>query len=94
MSMLTIENQAGLPVQAGTNRILPFTQVVRLQIPGLKGGLVWNRPVAVLVQAADGSEETLAVPDVTRQAQLTFLGAALGAAIIFGVFRLITRKSS
>ena len=94
MPILTIENQAGSPIQAGTNRILPFSQVVRLQIPGIKGGLVWNRPVAVLVQAADGSEETLDIPDITRQAQLTFLGAALGAAVIFGVFRLVTRKNS
>ncbi len=92
MPILTIENQAGEPIQAGANRVVPFSQVVRLQIPGLQGGLVWNRPVSVLVQAADGGEQVLAIPDPTRQAQLTFLGAAFGAALIYWLFRAVTRR--
>jgi len=92
MPILTIENQAGDPIQAGANRIVPFSQAVRLQIPGLQGGLVWNRPVSVLVQAADGGEQVLAIPDPTRQAQLTFLGAAFGAVLIYGLYRAITRR--
>ena len=92
MSILSIENQAGAPIQAGANRLVPFSQVVRLQVPGMQGGLVWNRPVSVLVQAADGSEEVLAIPDPTRQAQLTFLGAALGAGLIYWIFRAVTRR--
>ena len=94
MSILTIENQAGEPIQAGANRLVPFSQVRRLRSPGLRGGLVWNRPVSVLVQSADGSESVLAIPYPTRQAQLTCLGAAVAAVLIYNVLRAFTRRNS
>lgn len=77
MSILTIENLAGDSIQAGAQKITPVSQVVRLRFPGMQGGLVWNRPHSVRVQAADGSERVLPVDDVTRLTQLSLLALGL-----------------
>ncbi len=77
MHYLTRETMPGKTIQAGENKITPFSQAIRLTLPGVKGGLIWNRPVSVIVQGADGSEQVLPVVDITRTVQLTLLGAGL-----------------
>ncbi len=47
-----------------------------LQIAWSGGGLVWNRPTAVLVER-DGQVERLPIVDVTRRAQLFLAGLGL-----------------
>lgn len=71
-----IETRAGEPVQTGETRLIPLARSMRLQIPGLSGGLVWNRPVSVVASTASG-QQVLPVPDVTRRSQLVLLGAGL-----------------
>ena len=87
MGPLTVENRVGAPIQAGERRITPFVQVVKVEIPGLHGGLIWNRPHAVLVQESDGSETVLSVPDITRQLQIFLLAAGLFAGLLFWMRR-------
>lgn len=87
MGPLTVENRVGAPIQAGERRITPFVQVVKVEIPGLHGGLIWNRPHAVLVQESDGSEIVLPVPDITRQLQIFLLAAGLFAGLLFWMRR-------
>jgi hypothetical protein len=82
MGLVTIENRAGAPIQAGDRRITPFNQVLMLKIPGLAGGLIWNRPHAILVQEADGTETVIPVTDITRQAQVLLLAAGLLAGFL------------
>lgn len=74
----------GEPVVAGDKTITPQSQglVIRLPI----GGLVWNRPVSVLVEQ-NGRTEEIPVVDVTRTAVLTL--AAFG--ILFPVILRILR---
>lgn len=92
MRWITLESRAGEAVQAGVRRLTPLASVVRLEIPGWQGGLVWNRPAAVLVSEPDGSEKLLAVRDTTRLAQLLILSAGLfGSWLIWLAFR--TRKT-
>lgn len=74
-----VENNAGRPIQDGPYRIVPVSQSIRLSVPGLPGGLIWNRPVSVIVTTADGQEQVLPIRDITRIAQLTiFVAAVLG----------------
>jgi hypothetical protein len=87
MRLLTIENRAGVPIQAGGRRITLFNQVVKLQIPGLPGGLIWNRPHAVLVQEPDGTETVITVHDVTRQIQFLLLTVGFFTALFFWMRR-------
>ena len=82
MPIITIETLPGETIQAGTNKITPFSQAVKLILPGAMGGSIWNRPLSVLVQRADNSEQVLPVVDVTRIAQLALLGIGLAGGIL------------
>ena len=83
MPFLAIETFPGETIQAGKTKITPFSQAVKFMLPGSRGGLIWNRPVSVLVQGDDGSEYVLPVVDVTRIAQLALLGIGLAFGILF-----------
>ncbi len=72
--LFSIEKRRGEPVRAAGWTIAPVTRVVRLSIPGIKGGLIWNRPIAVEVETGGAPVRSLLVPDVTRQIQWTILG--------------------
>lgn len=79
------ETQSGNPVTVKGTTLTPFSQALRIQIPGLNGGLVWNRPVSVLAVSPDGQEQVIPIPDITRMIQLGLLGVSLLAAILFGL---------
>ncbi|MBN1148445.1 MAG: hypothetical protein JXA78_14390 [Anaerolineales bacterium] len=80
---LSIETHSGATLQRGGYQVTPFSQAVRLQMPGLHGGVIWNRPLSILVVANDGEEQVLPVRDPTRLAILALLGAALFAWLFF-----------
>ena len=50
------------------------TRAWRVRLPF--GGLVWNRPAAVIVQQ-EGAERRLPIHDVTRRCQVALLAAGL-----------------
>lgn len=87
MPIFTIETMPGETVQAGRNKITPFSQAFKLILPRSIGGLIWNRPVSVLVQRDDGSEQVLPVVDVTRVAQLALLGFGLAGGFLFWLIK-------
>lgn len=89
MPWITQEVHAGDPYQAGDTTITPLANVLRIQIPGLNGGLIWNRPAAVVVHSPDGAEQTLPVHDITRLAIWALAGAGLLAVILA---RLTSRR--
>ena len=72
---MTIESRTGIPVQHGDLRITPVARSLRLQM-GQHLGLIWNRPSAILVEAA-GSRRVVPVVDVTRLVQWSIWGLAL-----------------
>ena len=85
--ILSIREKTGTPVQAKTRNgpvtVIPIVKVAHVQLPGLTGGLIWNRPTGVLVQTAEGGQVRLPVRDITRYFQAAFLAAGLlGAAIL------------
>ena len=85
--MFDLETRAGEPIRAGRTRLIPFAHTIRLNIPGSAGGLVWNRPTAILTQTPGGEETVLQIRDVTRQAQLTLLGlGVLGSMFIWMIY--------
>ena len=65
------QTTSGKEVTIGDVTLTSQSQALTLRWP--KGGLVWNRPVAVLVEQG-GQTERVPVVDVTRIAQLTLLG--------------------
>lgn len=89
MPLLQIETHAGAPIQAGSLRLTPFARSVTLRPPNFPGGLIWNRPTALLVQSLDGNEKLLPIHDITRRRQFALLSAGLLAGILL---RLLFRK--
>jgi len=69
-------------------QLTPVSQAVILRTPGQANGLVWNRPVAIRVQAPGEEMQVVPVYDRTRLAQILILGAGLlGSALIWFIFR-------
>lgn len=79
----------GEPVQAGEITVYPISKTNALLPDGISGGLIWNRPHAVLVRGPDGEEQILRIRDVTRERQLLLLGLGLLGVILL---RMINRK--
>jgi hypothetical protein len=69
----------GQPRQHGNTVITPVNWVLTIKLP--YWGIVWNRPVAVLVEDGDFTTE-IAIVDVTLLAQLGMLLVGLAATII------------
>jgi hypothetical protein len=65
-SLLRIETHTGQPIRIKDSELRVRSQVVQLRLPVANGGLIWNRPVAVLVSSSLGQEQLLPVPDLTR----------------------------
>lgn len=87
--MATIEReiQTGETRQVGDYQITPQNQVVRVLLPGIHGGIIWNRPKAIRVRTMDGEETSLPVRDVTRIVIWSMLAGGLAGAILLGLMR-------
>jgi hypothetical protein len=84
LPLLRIENKTGIPVLASGNRITPFAQSVQLSLPGFPGGVVWNRPLSILVESANGEERVIRIADITRRVQVAlFAGGFLGGILLW-----------
>jgi hypothetical protein len=81
-SFIRAETKAGDPIVVGDTTVTPMARSFTLRLPGRAGGLVWNRPLAVVVQSGNGDKRTLPVLDTTRQAQLRLFGACLILALL------------
>ena len=85
--LLQIETLTGGPVLVKGTQLRLRSQVLQLQLPAGNGGLIWNRPVAVLVNTPDGQERILPVRDVTRVTILALLAFSLGGTLLLMLFR-------
>lgn len=91
--LIRFETHAGVPVKTGETRLIPFTKALVIQIPGLPGGLVWNRPVSVLEISPDGQERLLPIEDKTRQVQISLFAATLlSIAALSTIFAIINKQ--
>jgi hypothetical protein len=66
------------PVTAGDVTVTPRARALVVRLP--RGGFVWNRPTAVIVERA-GQVRRIQVVDVTRILQLGLLGLGLVIAV-------------
>ena len=66
------------PVRVGDVTVTPRARALVVRLP--RGGFVWNRPSAVLVERA-GQVRRIQVWDVTRVLQLGLLGLGLAIAL-------------
>lgn len=90
--ILDVKINAGEPVYAKDYKIIPFAQSIKITAPGITGGFIWNRPVSILVQKADGEETVIPITDVTRLAIFGLIGAALGVILSGWLVSLFTKR--
>ena len=76
------ETNEGKPITVGKQKITVISKALRLQIPDLAIGFVWNRPSAVRVQTEGAGEVTLPVVDETRRYQILLLGLGIAGSIL------------
>jgi hypothetical protein len=79
---------SGDKVTVGDVTVTPQSRALTIRWP--RGGLVWNRPVAVLVER-DEQTERISIVDVTRMAQLGLFGLSLVFSMVIFV-RSIRRR--
>jgi len=92
-SLFRIGTLSGPPIDNPNGQIYLRSQFVRLRFPALRvqGGLIWNRPVAVVVRSLAGQETTIPIVDVTRIVMLALTGLGL-ATLLVAIF--LRRKTS
>ncbi len=83
------QTTSGQPVTAGNVTVTPQAWAITIRCPF--GGLVWNRPVAVLVQREEETER-IPIVDITRSVQLGLLGLGLIFAMLAFVLTRSKRK--
>ena len=89
-SLLRIETLTGQPVKVKDTQLRLRSQVVELRLPFASGGLIWNRPVAVVVSTADGRDQILPIQDVTRTAMLVLAGLCFASTFLFMIYKRMT----
>lgn len=90
-SVLIQQTSAGEPVQVGELRVYPIARSYRISFPAAKGGVVWNKPLAVIVEDSRGKRQIIPVHDRTRQLQVAILAAGLiGALLTWAIFKRST----
>jgi len=84
------QTSAGDPVEVNGLTVYPVARSYRVNMPGARGGIVWNRPLAVIVEDTEGNRQILPVIDRTRQLQIAIFSAGFIATLFTW---LIFRKS-
>jgi hypothetical protein len=80
---------SGDKVTSGDVTVTPQSQALIIRWP--HGGLVWNRPVAILVERAEQTER-FPIVDVTRIVQLGLLGLSLVFSVVILVLSVRQRR--
>lgn len=92
MANLIYEERAGKTIQVGELRLTPISKVLQLTSPAIRGGITWNRPVAVIVAHPQGEAQRLPVSDITRQVILSLAFFSLTCLLIQTVWLLSHNK--
>ena len=93
MQPLRIETRTSPPIRVNDTELYVRAWVVELRLPGARGGLIWNRPVSVLMRGPGRQEQVLFIPDVTRTVMIGLLVLSLAGAFVFMLFRRKTASS-
>lgn len=86
--ILVQQTSSGDPVPVGDINVYPVARSYRMTFPGVHGGMVWNKPLGVIVEDKLGNRQTIPVPDVTRRLQVAILAAGfLGSLLAWMMIR-------
>jgi hypothetical protein len=86
-SFLRIETRTGPPIRTNHTDLRLRSQVVQLRLPGRNGGLIWNRPVAVIVRTSAGQDQILPIRDLTEMVILSLAGLCFASMFLWKFFQ-------
>jgi len=90
--LIQIETRWGKPIESNGRKIIVQSRALQINFPILNGGIVWNRPVSVLVLAEQAPDQVIPVRDVTRIVQVLLF---VNAIVVAGIIRLgMSRRAS
>ncbi len=75
--ILIQQTSAGEPISAGDLNIYPVARSYRIDFPAVHGGIVWNKPLSVVVEDSQGIRQIIPIQDRTRWLQIGILAAGL-----------------
>jgi LPXTG-motif cell wall-anchored protein len=90
-SLVRIETLTGHPLTIQDAQLYVRSQLVQLRFPTVNGGLIWNRPVAIVVRTLNGQEKIIPISDRTRTVMFTLAGLCLTGMFVLVFLR---RKKS
>ena len=91
--ILRIVTRNSSPIAIRDAQLYVRSQLVQLRFPVVNGGLIWNRPVAIVVRTFNGQETIVPIFDVTRTVMLTLAGLSLTAMFVLMFLRRKTSES-
>ena len=91
-SKLRIETLTSPPITIQGAEFSLRSRLVQLSFPAINGGLIWNRPVGIVVRNPDEQEKIVPILDITRIAIFAWVGLCFTC--IFVLFFLRRKKST
>lgn len=82
------QTHSGETISRGEVAVTPQSQALTMACS--RGGLVWNRPLAVVVER-DGEERRIPIVDVTRWGQLALFGLSL-VFVLVGLCKMVRHR--
>ena len=82
-SILRIETHTSPPIEIPDGQLHVRSRLVQLRFPPANGGLIWNRPVAIVVRPLNGQEKVIPVLDITRIVVFTLAGICFTGILTF-----------
>ncbi len=80
-SLMRSETRVGEPIRVHGATIFPVARVLRILPRSFFGGLIWNRPVAIVVQREDRADRVIPIVDATRQVQISLLAGGIAGGL-------------
>lgn len=85
--------ESGSPIAVGNYKIVPISRAFGVTLPGVVGGFVWNRPLAVRIERDGESDQMIPINDLTRIAQVRLIvGSVIATAVIWAILHLFGKK--
>lgn len=86
-SFFRMETRMSQPMRINNIELRIHSQLIQLRLPIANGGMIWNRPVAVVVRTLHGQKHVLPIPDLTRMVDLILAGLCCGSVFFLIFFR-------
>ena len=92
-SNLHIETLTSPPIPIQDAQFYVRSQVVQIKLPTINGGLIWNRPISVVIHTPDSQEKLIPILDITRIALFTLAGFCFTSIFVLMFLRYKKLKS-